>query len=69
MTVLDKVRALVARLSPEPICDDCLAEKLELAVRQNANRKARELAGSDGFERHKGQCSICGLDKLVTRLV
>ena len=69
MTVLAKVRALVTRLSPEPICDDCVAEKLEFAVRQNANRKARELAGSDGFERRKGQCGICGLEKLVTRLI
>jgi hypothetical protein len=67
MTVLDDVRALVTRLSPEPVCDDCIAERLRLSIRQHANHKTRELAGTDGFERNKGRCSLCGGDKLVIR--
>lgn len=67
MTVLDDVRNLIARLAPEAVCDDCIAERLQLSVRQHANHKTRELAGTDGFERHKGQCSLCGCDKLVIR--
>ena len=67
MTVLDDVRALVTRLSPEPVCDDCIAERLDLSVRQHANHKSRELAGSGGFVRSKGPCSLCGADKLVIR--
>lgn len=60
MTVLDAVCALVSRLSPDPICDDCITERLGLSVRQHANHKSRELAGADGFERSKDLCSICG---------
>ncbi len=67
MPVLDDVRKLVSRLSPDPVCDDCIAEKLGLSVRQHANHKTRELAGSGGFERAKGRCSLCGADKLVIR--
>jgi hypothetical protein len=64
-TVLDKVRAFVVRLAPAAVCDDCIAERLELSVRQHANHKTRELAGSQGFVRAKGPCSLCGSDKLV----
>lgn len=67
MSVLDNVRALISRLSPAPICDDCVAEKLELTERQQANQKARELAGADRFERRRDICSICYGEKLVTR--
>ncbi|AYJ85441.1 hypothetical protein D3Y57_01815 (plasmid) [Sphingomonas paeninsulae] len=65
MAVLDDVERFVVRLSPEPVCDDCIAEKLDLSVRQHANHKTRELAGSNGFERRKDVCSLCGGTKLV----
>ena len=67
MTVLDDVRALVTRLSPEPVCDDCTVERLDLSMRQHANHESRELAGIDRFERRKGRCSLCESDKLVIR--
>jgi len=67
MTVLDQVRRLIERLSPEPICDDCISDRLGLAVRQHANHKTRELAGTNGFERRKDPCAICGATKLVIR--
>ncbi|MEH6791107.1 hypothetical protein [Parasphingorhabdus sp.] len=67
MTVLDDVTKLVIRLAPEPICDDCIADRLGLSVRQHANHKTREIAGKSGFERRKDVCSICGLEKLVIR--
>jgi pantothenate kinase len=66
-TVLDQVRAFIARLAPAAVCDDCIADRLDLSVRQNANHKTRELAGSDGFVRAKGPCGLCGADKLVIR--
>ena len=40
------------RLAPDPICDDCITEKLGLSVRQHANHKTRELAFLAG--RHAG---------------
>lgn len=67
MTVLDDVERFVSRLSPEPVCDDCIAGKLGLSIRQRANHKTRELAGSNGFERRKDVCSLCGDTKLVIR--
>lgn len=66
-TRLDEGRAFVIRLSPDAVCDDCIAERLSLSVRQHANHKTRELAGSNGFERHKGRCSLCDSEKLVIR--
>lgn len=67
MTVLDDVGKFVSRLSPEAVCDDCIADRLGLSVRQHANHKTRELAGTGGFERKKAGCTICGADKLVIR--
>lgn len=69
MTMFDDVRALIDRLTPVPICDDCVAERLALSVRQHANHKAREHAGSNGFERRKDICSMCFAEKLVIRRV
>lgn len=67
MTIIDDVRALVNRLAPAPICDDCIADRLGLSVHQHANHKTRELAGSNGFERRKDICSMCYGEKLVIR--
>lgn len=69
MPVIDDVRALIDRLAPEPICDDCVADRLGLSLRQHANHKTRELAGSNGFERRKDICSMCFGEKLVIRRV
>jgi hypothetical protein len=66
-TVLEKVRSLIKRLSPDPICDDCIAERLDLSIRQHANHKTRELAGTDGFERQLDKCSLCAGTKKVIR--
>lgn len=66
-TVLNQVRSLIERLSPDPICDDCIGERLDLSERQLANHETRELAGTSGFERGKDACSICGEKKIVTR--
>ena len=43
------------------------ADRLKLSVRQHANHKTRELAGSDGFERRIDACSLCGAIKKVIR--
>jgi hypothetical protein len=61
------VRGFVERLSPEPVCDDCIAERLRLSDTSQANKKTRELAGSDGFERLQDVCSLCGAPRKVIR--
>lgn len=65
MSVKSDVSSLVARLSPEPVYDDCLARQLNLTDRQQASRSVRELAGTDGFERTRASCSLGGENKLV----
>lgn len=67
MTVLDDVARLVTRLAPDPVCDDCIADRLGLSVRQHANHQTRALAGSNGYERRKDVCALCGTTKLVIR--
>ncbi|MGX7895985.1 hypothetical protein [Tsuneonella sp. HG222] len=66
-TVLDKVKSPIKRLTPDPVCDDCITERLGLSVRQHANHKTRELAGTDGFERQLDKCSLCSGTKKVIR--
>ncbi|WP_286774180.1 hypothetical protein [Sphingomonas sp. 66-10] len=66
-TVLERVRGLIERLSPEPICHDCIARKLDRSGRQHANRKSRELAGEPRFERRKDICLLCCGEKIVIR--
>jgi hypothetical protein len=69
MTVLDDVRNLIVRRAPAALCDDCIADALNLSVRQHANHKTRELAKMRGFDRRDGRCSQCGGDKKVIRHV
>ncbi len=68
MSTIDAVRNLIDRLSPAPICDDCIAEKLGIQ-RGHANGRVRELTGANGFERRRDLCAICSGEKLVTRRV
>jgi len=65
MTVEDEVAALVRQMAPFGICDDCIADKLSLSVRQHANHKTRELARSSAFHREKDLCHSCSALKLV----
>jgi len=65
--MLDKVRALIERLSPDPICDDCIAGRLAFSAPQDAGPMTRELAGTNGFERDKDVCTICGDTRQVIR--
>ncbi|TPG42736.1 hypothetical protein EAH79_02385 [Sphingomonas koreensis] len=67
MTVLDDVARLVTRLAPEPVCDDCVADTLGLASGDPVAQQTRELAGTNGYERTKHACALCGTVKLVIR--
>ncbi|HSX57039.1 MAG TPA: hypothetical protein VLG14_17160 [Sphingomonas sp.] len=68
MTVIAaRVRALIERLASEPVCDDCIAERLALTEPEQAGHTTRELAGSDGFVRAIGPCALCGAAKTVIR--
>lgn len=66
MTILHDVEKLVARLAPAPVCDDCLTHTLGLSVLHHADLAARELAGTNGFERLRDTCGLCGETRSVT---
>lgn len=53
--VFDHVRGGIKRLSPEPVCEECIAERPRLSATSQVNTKARELAGANGFEREFGR--------------
>jgi len=67
MTDKERVRELLIKKSPMAICDDCIAERLDLSVRQYANHTTRELAPTPRFDRRKDTCGICGSVKKVIR--
>lgn len=63
----DTIRKLIERLAPAPVCDDCIADRLSLADRQEASIAANELAAASQFERRRDICTLCGIEKLTTR--
>jgi Zn finger protein HypA/HybF involved in hydrogenase expression len=65
MTVLEEVRDLLNHRKGEVVCDDCIADKLKLTVRQHANHKTNILKNERGFNRRKGTCPVCKGNKLV----
>lgn len=66
MTMISDIEKVVARLSPAPVCDQCLAQTLGLSVLHHADQAARELAGTNGFERRKDACGLCGETRMVS---
>jgi hypothetical protein len=62
----DKIAKFIERLAPDPVCDDCVAERLELPE-EDAGRAALELAATNAFERRRGACTLCGRAMLTTR--
>ena len=65
--MIDAVRKLIERLAPNPVCDDCIAERLSMADRQEASIATGELAGTSQFERRRDHCALCERAKLTTR--
>jgi len=67
VTVMEDVIDLLKKVSPQAVCDDCIASRLNLTVRQHANIKTRELEHAPRFDRRKDECSFCGSMKKVIR--
>lgn len=62
MSVMSKVPGLI-----EPTCNECIAEWQQLSTTSQADKKARELVESHGFERKQDACSLCGALRTVIR--
>lgn len=67
VTVQNRVKALIERLSPDAICSPCIAERLGIEQNGTSERFANELVGLNGFERQVGPCAICGESKKAVR--
>lgn len=65
----DRITRFLADLRPALFCDDCIADKLGLSNRREANRITRTLGKSSIFWRDIGACSVCGQYKQVIRNV
>jgi hypothetical protein len=61
------IAKFIERLSPEPVCDTCVAARLDVADLETVARATLELAGMGGFERSKLACSLCGDIRMTTR--
>ncbi|WP_395396411.1 hypothetical protein WBP07_21190 (plasmid) [Novosphingobium sp. BL-8A] len=59
------IEKLVSRLSPQPVCDDCISQTLGLSSFDHAEQATHELAGANGFQRSKDVCSLCGETRSV----
>ena len=65
MSIPEQVNAFLTERRPSRFCDDCIAERLELNWRQEANRATNALGTTDSFHRARGICSICDKKKKV----
>lgn len=68
-TILDLVRRWVERLAPSPVCDDCLAERIDMARPEDIAPAVGELAAMREFARERGDCGLCGENRAVVRKV
>ena len=64
-TIFQRVSGFIERLSPEPVCDDCIVDRLALTDSDDVANRTRQLAGSGGFEIRRGACALCGEMKSV----
>lgn len=65
--ILGKVRVLVERLAPAPVCSACLAGKLDSIGHDAVGLAFNELAVARGFGRENGACGLCGEPRQIIR--
>ena len=50
-----------------PLCDECIADRLDLSSIAQASVATSAAGGVGGFERSKAQCGLCGEPRHVIR--
>lgn len=65
--MLCRVKSLIERLVPDPICDECIANSLALPDLKLVHHYTCELAGSYIFERQEASCALCRISQRVIR--
>lgn len=65
-TIAERVEALIRRLDGTPLCDECIADRLDLSSLAQASVVTSSVAGKGRFVRLKGPCGLCGQPRHVT---
>ena len=66
-TIITRVSYFLTKQSPAWFCNYCIADRLDLPRGQRGQRVTQKLGTADGFHRDKGECSVCGEVRKVTR--
>lgn len=61
-----RIDALIGRMAPDPVCDECIAERLAIDA-ETVQRRTHELAGKRGYERKTAPCPLCATVKVTTQ--
>jgi hypothetical protein len=67
MQHLGRVKEFVVGHCPWPICNDCIADKLDISAGEPMTHRVNELAQMPRFVRERAGCSFCKQIKEVTR--
>lgn len=59
-TIAERVAGLVRRMDGTPLCDECIADRLDLSSIAQASVVTSSASGTGGFERLRGPCGLCG---------
>lgn len=62
---LERIRQFVTRISPLPICEECVSEHVPDISAQDVHLTLSELAVERGFDRARAVCGLCGHERLV----
>ncbi len=63
----ERVEALVRRMDGAPLCDECIADRLDLSSAAQAGAAMQAAGGVRGFELLKALCGLCGQPRHVIR--
>ncbi|MGR4890694.1 hypothetical protein ACIPPQ_06635 [Sphingopyxis sp. LARHCG72] len=63
----ERVEALIRRLDGTPLCNECIADRLDLSSAAQAGAATQGAGGVGGFELLKASCGLCGEPRHVIR--
>jgi hypothetical protein len=66
MTLADRLVALLRKRSPEPICDECLADQLR-AEKEEVRALSSSIGLGGFYTRELGTCPVCAREAMLGR--
>lgn len=66
-TTAERVEALVRRMDGTPLCDECIADRLDLSSIAQAGAAMQAAGGVRGFELLRASCGLCVEPRHVIR--